>query len=223
MDHPWPRLAISVSRSSFHEKIRGTVALTAVRRASTSLLHDRVALKESPVTSLPLTPGEVDRVFREHGEFVWRSLRRLGLSEADADDICQEVFVVVFRKLADFEQRSSLRAWLYGIAVRLAASHRRRASTQREVPTETLPEATEPREPDDRLVASEARRLLDLALDNLDDDKRAVFVLFEIEELPMTQIATALECPLQTAYSRLYAARERVESFLVRTAKGWER
>lgn len=184
-------------------------------------MEDRIELTESLVKSATLTPAEVDRVFREHGEFVWRTLRRLGLSEADADDICQEVFVVVFRKLQDFEQRSSLKTWLYGISVRLAAAHRRRASTQREVPTATLPEMTEPRGPHDRLVENEARHLLDLALDKLDDDKRAVFVLYEIEELTMADVAKALECPLQTAYSRLYAARETVEGFLVRTAKGW--
>lgn len=170
-----------------------------------------------------VTPAEVERIFREHGPFVWRTLRRLGLTEADADDLCQDVFVVVFKKLHEFEERSSLRTWLYGISARLAAAHRRRASTQREVPTERPPETEAPSGPHDHFVESEARRLLDRALDKLDDDKRAVFVLYEIEELSMTEIAKTLECPLQTAYSRLYAARDIVEGFLVKSAKEGKR
>jgi len=164
--------------------------------------------------------AEVERLFREHGPFVWRSLRRLGLNESDADDLCQEVFVIVFRKLQDFEQKSSLRTWLYGIAVRVALAHRRRAQTQRELPTETLPEVVSTEGPHDRLAEREARRWLDLALDTLDEKKRAVFVLYEIEQLSMNEVAQVLECPLQTAYSRLHAAREQVQSFFRQARKG---
>lgn len=180
------------------------------------------SVRRPPVT---VTAAEVERTFREHGAFVWRTLRRLGLSETDADDVSQEVFVVVFRKLDDFEERSSLQTWLYGICVRRAAAHRRRAVVQREIPTAdpVLPDAVEPHGPDERFEESEARRLLGAALDKLDDDKRAVFVLFEIEELSMAEVATALGCPLQTAYSRLYAARAIVEAHLTRVTKGrWQ-
>ncbi len=169
----------------------------------------------------PSAPAaDVERLFREHGPFVWRSLRRLGLSESDADDLCQEVFVVVFRKLPDFEQKSSLRTWLYGIAVRVALAHRRRARTQRELPTEVLPDIPTSEGPHDHLADREARLRLDRALDTLDEKKRAVFVLYEIEQLSMNEVAEVLECPVQTAYSRLHAAREQVESFFRQTAKG---
>lgn len=163
---------------------------------------------------------DVEQLFREHGPFVWRSLRRFGLSETDADDVCQEVFVVVFRRLSEFEHRSSMRTWLYGISVRLALAHRRRAHTKRELPTATPPEVVSPDGPHDKLADREARELLDRALDALDDDKRAVFVLYEVEQLPMNEIARAVECPLQTAYSRLHAAREQVQSFLRRAQRG---
>jgi RNA polymerase sigma-70 factor (ECF subfamily) len=164
----------------------------------------------------PTTAAEVERLFREHGPFVWRSLRRIGMSESDADDLTQEVFVIVFRRFHEFEQRSSLRTWLYGIAARVALAHRRRAQTQREIPTEAPPELAASDAPDQQLADHEARRMLDRALDTLDDDKRAVFVLYEIEELSMAEIAEALECPVQTAYSRLHAARDKVEAFFRR-------
>lgn len=173
-----------------------------------------------PTKPPPTAAADVERLFREHGPFVWRSLRRLGLNESDADDLCQEVFVIVFRKLQDFEQKSSMRTWLYGIAVRVALAHRRRARTQRELPTATLPEMVATDGPDDRLAEREARKWLDLALDTLDEKKRAVFVLYEIEQLSMNEVAQVLECPLQTAYSRLHAAREQVESFFRQARKG---
>ncbi|MCA9596819.1 MAG: sigma-70 family RNA polymerase sigma factor [Myxococcales bacterium] len=168
---------------------------------------------------LPTTEN-VEELFRQHGPYVWRTLRRLGLSEADADDLCQEVFLVVFRRLHTFEHRSSLKTWLYGIAVRVAQAHRRRARTQREVPWASPPEVASTVGPHDQLADAQARALLDQALEQLDDDKRAVFVLYEIEQLPMSEVATALECPAQTAYSRLHAARRQVQSFVRRSSQG---
>jgi RNA polymerase sigma-70 factor (ECF subfamily) len=165
-----------------------------------------------------VTNAEVERIFREHGSFVWRTLRRLGLNESDADDLCQEVFVVVHRKLGEFEQRSSMRTWLYGIAVRLAIAHKRRAHVRREKPTDELPDQAASDDPHAQLAEGQARRLLDRALDALDDDKRAVFVLYEIEQVAMADVARAVECPVQTAYSRLHAARDQVQSFLRRTS-----
>ncbi len=159
---------------------------------------------------------EIERIFREHGAFVWRTVRRLGASESDADDLTQEVFLIVHRKLGEFEGRSSLTTWLYGIAVKVALAHRRRAHVRRELPTEEPPDTTLDAGPQDALLAAEQRSLLDRALSTLDDDKRAVFVLYELEELTMQDAALALDCPLKTAYSRLYAAREEVATFLRR-------
>jgi RNA polymerase sigma-70 factor (ECF subfamily) len=154
-----------------------------------------------------------DEVFREHAPFVWRALRRLGVSEADADDVCQEVFVVVHRKLPEFEGRSSLRTWIYGICVRTASSHRRLAR-HREVATEELPETPTTDGPHEQLARNQALRALDRALGELDEDKRVVFVLYEIEELTMAEVVEVVGCPLQTAYSRLHAARDRVQKAL---------
>jgi RNA polymerase sigma-70 factor (ECF subfamily) len=150
---------------------------------------------------------EFRAIFREHAPYVWRVLRRLGVAESDVEDVAQEVFLVVHRRLAEFEGRSRLRTWIYGICLRTASDHRRRAHVRRELATDRPPErvgsAPQPRELEQR----QARAILDGALERLGDDKRAVFVLFEIEELTMKEVAEAIGCPLQTAYSRLHAAR----------------
>ena len=148
-------------------------------------------------------------VYRDHAPFVWQVLRRLGVRPADVEDACQEVFLVVHRKLASFEQRSAMRTWLYGIAVRCAADHRRRNPPPADPPADAAEPAIDAGQPDS-VARRQARALLDELLDALDDDKRAVFVLYELEELPMSEVAAAVGCPLQTAYSRLHAARRRL-------------
>jgi len=151
-------------------------------------------------------------VFRREAPFVWRALRRLGVREADIEDVCQEVFVVVHRKLGEFEGRSSLRTWIYGICARTASDYRRSARVRREIVTDAPPDAPADGRQHEALALREARAKLDRILDQLDDDKRAVFVLYEIEELTMNEVAEALSCPVQTAYSRLHAARKVVEA-----------
>ncbi|MBX3193413.1 MAG: RNA polymerase sigma factor [Labilithrix sp.] len=152
-------------------------------------------------------------IFREHAPFVWRGLRRLGVPEADVEDVCQEVFVVVHRKLGDFEGRSSLKTWIYGICARTASDYRRSGRVRREIVTDAPPEAVQEGGAQyDAVALRQARATLDRILDQLDDDKRSVFVLYEIEELTMAEVAEALGCPLQTAYSRLHAARKIVEA-----------
>jgi RNA polymerase sigma-70 factor (ECF subfamily) len=161
-------------------------------------------------------------VFEEHAPYVWRALRRLGVAEADADDVCQDVFIVVHRKLGTFHG-GSLRTWLYGICLRVASEHRRRPHRRREEVVEAVPDAGVDASQEDDLERRRALVLLDEALDQLDDAKRAVFVLFELEQLPMVEVAEAAGCPLQTAYSRLHAARKIVEASLARAHKAGPR
>lgn len=166
---------------------------------------------------MPPTSGgaalEVAAVFRDYGAFVWRALRRLGVREADVDDACQEVFMVVHRKAMGFEGRSSLRTWLYGIAVRVASAQRRAARSRPPPPPSSGPELVDARTPYEDRVQAEALQRLDRALDTLDEDKRATFVLYEVEELTMAEVAEALGCPLQTAYSRHAVAKDMIESY----------
>jgi RNA polymerase sigma-70 factor (ECF subfamily) len=155
-------------------------------------------------------------LFHEHAAFAWRLLRRLGVPEHDTDDACQEVFDIVHRRLPAFEGRSSPRTWIYGICVRVAADHRKRAAARREIPSYCPPERSVNAHQEDDLAVQEGRVLLDRVLDELEHDKRAAFVLYEIEELSLKELSAALGCPLQTAYSRLQAARREVEDALRR-------
>lgn len=157
--------------------------------------------------------ARVTALFHEHGRFVFRLLRRLGVSDADVDDVLQEVFVIVHRKLPELEQTGSLRAWVYGISVRCAANYRKRQATRREVPTDEVSERPDLDQttPAEAIDTKKAKSILDAILARLPDEKREAFVLHVIEELAMNEVAEALGCPLHTAYSRFYAARTLVE------------
>ncbi len=151
-----------------------------------------------------------EAIFREHAPYVHRVIRQLGVLQGDVDDALQDVFVIVHRKVADFEQRGSVRAWVHGIAIRVAARYRRRRTASREVASGDGREAVEPRTPAEDLDERNARRVLSEILDGLDDDKRTVFVLYELEGLTMQEVAEAMETPVQTAFYRLHSARELV-------------
>jgi RNA polymerase sigma-70 factor (ECF subfamily) len=157
-----------------------------------------------------------DALFDEHSPFVWRVVRYLGVTETDAPDVCQEVFLVVHRRLAEFEGRSSVRSWIYGICLRTVQAWRRRVRRGRETPMSDPPEVESPDRPDQSTDAERARRTLLAALDRLEPGHREIFVLHEIEELPMREIAELVGCPVQTAYSRLHVARDRVAAFVRR-------
>ncbi|MBX3212093.1 MAG: sigma-70 family RNA polymerase sigma factor [Labilithrix sp.] len=160
---------------------------------------------------------ELDDVYREHFAFVWRSARRLGVGEASIDDVVQEVFVIVHRRLGEFEGRSALRTWLFGITLRVARDHRRQAARKRPeaaVDPDTL-RATSPG-PAEAMERAEAARVLHAILDEMDDDRREVFVMAELEQMTMPDIAETLGVNVNTAYARLRAARQAFEAALAR-------
>lgn len=163
-------------------------------------------------------PVEFDAVVAEHGPYVWRVLRRLGVRESDIDDVWQETFIVVHRKLGGFEGRSSLRTWLSAIAVRVASDYRNRAHRRREQISDDVPDDPCDASQHDELVDRERRALLDQLISELKAEQREVLVLYEFAELPMQEVAEALGCPLQTAYSRLHAARRALEQAARREA-----
>ena len=161
-------------------------------------------------------PLDAATLFRELAPFVWRALRRMGVAERDVEDACQEVFMVVHRKIGEFEGRSTVRTWVYGIALRVASDYRKRGHVRREVVTGEVPDAAATDDPHADAARRQARERLDRVLDELDEDKRAVFVLYEIEQITMQEVADAVGSPLQTAYSRLHAARKIVEGAIAR-------
>lgn len=164
---------------------------------------------------------ELDRVaalFRDHFGFVRRVLRRCGIAEADLDDAVQEVFLVVHRRIEDFEGRASETTWLYAVAVRVASTLRRSASREQArrakagVQMHGLAEA----DPELELSRREAGALLDRLLDELDGTKRTVFVLAELEGVPVPRIAQIMDANLRTTHSRLRLARKRFNAALER-------
>ncbi len=160
-------------------------------------------------------------VYEAHAEMVFRSLRRLGVFEASVDDAFQDVFVVVHRRLGEFEARSSLKTWIFGIVLGIARNYRR--SSRRRAPegalaTEANDELPSPssRTPEGRAETAEAVRTLYALLDELDEDKRQVFVMADLEEMTAPEIAAALSLNVNTVYARIRAARQAFEQAVSR-------
>ena len=153
--------------------------------------------------------GEFRKLFEANVTLVWRSLLALGVGSADVGDASQQVFVVLHSKLARWNREGSLRAFMYGICLRVASDYRRLAHRRRERLFADVPDAASSETtPEENAASQQERRLLDAALQKLTPAQREVFILFEIEELDMTEVAQAIGCPLITAYSRLRAARK---------------
>ncbi len=150
-----------------------------------------------------------DGVFRKYAPYAGRTLHWLGVPRASVEDVCQEVFIVVHRRLHEVDASGSLRAWIRQICVHAAQNERRRVRRRREDGDEP-PEMATPAEQHGSVEVREMRERLMKMLEQLSDEQRAVFVLYEIEQLTMAEVASAVGCPLQTAYSRLHAARTRI-------------
>jgi RNA polymerase sigma-70 factor (ECF subfamily) len=157
-------------------------------------------------------------VYEAHFDFVWRTARRLGSPEALLDDVVQEVFVVVQRRLSEFEGRSELKTWLFSITRRIVRAHVRQNVRHGRASIEDLPEIADLTTPDaeSRLCADEDTRLLYALLDELDDEKREVFVLSELEEMSGPAIAEALDLHLSNVYARVRVARQAFDAALRR-------
>lgn len=187
--------------------MRSTTALPA-------LGAEPAAGAASEATPCPL---DVVEVYERHFDFVWRTARRLGVESAQVDDVVQEVFMVVHRRAGEFEGRATLKTWLFGITRRVVANHFR---TARRKPAEPYgqnePHDSHGQNAESSLAAAEGNRVLHALLDELDADKREVFVLAELEEMTGPELAQALGLNLNTAYARLRAARAAFEQALVR-------
>jgi RNA polymerase sigma-70 factor (ECF subfamily) len=162
--------------------------------------------------------ARLSAIYSEHFEFVWRSLRRLGAPEHALEDATQDVFLVAARRLDEFEGRSSIRTWLFGIAMRVVRTQRRTAwRHQRKV--DAL--AAAPRDaPGDPIAQRDAQRLLVTLLAELDDDKRAVYVLAELEGMTVVEIAEGLGANVNTIYTRLRAARQQLHAAAAKLLEG---
>jgi len=155
-------------------------------------------------------PGTVDfqSLYKEEFGYAWRTLRRLGVRESDLADVAHDLFIVVFRHIADYDPARPVRPWLFGIAFRVVSDYRRSARFAREALGEA-PEIVD-RAPaaDEQIADRQAREAVMRVLAALDLDRRAVLVMHDIDGHPVPEIAAALAIPVPTAYSRLRLARE---------------
>jgi len=162
------------------------------------------------------SPERIVGLVRDHYAFVWRLLRRLGIGEGDADDAAQRVFLAAAGRLDGVEEGRE-RAFLYGVALNVGARARRSLGRRREEPLEAAGERAAPQPNAEQLLERrQARALLDRLLDEMPEDLRVVFVLFELEELSTPQIAELCNIPTGTAASRLRRAREDFEERVAR-------
>lgn len=173
------------------------------------LSHARKASATIDPAPLALPAERLALLVEHHADFVWRSLRRMGVIPSQADDATQEVFIATSQKL-DRVEVGRERAFLYGVAMNIAAHARRSRARSREVAADeqTLEAHDKAPNPEMRLAEAQARAQLDRVLDALPVELRAVFVLFELEELTMIDIARLLDVPAGTVASRLRRARE---------------
>jgi RNA polymerase sigma-70 factor (ECF subfamily) len=199
--------------ASFHEALMHEAPMAAPVRPSS------VDAPPDPPEEGSLPEGRLRGVVEQHFDFVWRSLRRLGVPSEAVDDAAQEVFWIMARKL-DAVASGSERAYLFATALRVSSDIRRRRARQRVVHDSELVEAVADlaADPDALIDQKRARDLLDVVLDKLPLDLRTVLVLTEGEELTMAEIASLLGVPPGTIASRLRRARamfqERVDALL---------
>lgn len=158
-------------------------------------------------------PPSLDDLYRAHADFVWRTVLRLGVPEAQAEDAVHEVFLVVRRKLADYRGDAAPTTWLYAIA-RGVCANLRRAHARAERRTRLAPVPAAAPDPEEAASRSHAATLVERFLATLSPEQREVFVLSDIEGLGGAEVASALRIPLGTAYSRLRLARKRLQAFL---------
>lgn len=167
-----------------------------------------------------------DEVYERHFDFVWKTLRRLGVPAADLQDVTQEVFVVVHRRLPSFEERAKVTTWLFQICFHAARDRSRRAHVGRELSNQAALDAlAAPAEGADELLERrDDLALFDTVLSGMSADHRAVFVMFELSDMTGEDIAETLDLPLGTVYSRIRLARESfrrgVSRVTARSARG---
>ena len=152
--------------------------------------------------------------FEDEFDFVHNALRRHGVAEADAEDLVQEVFLVMWRRWSQYDRSRPMRPWLAGIAFRVAYNHRQRIG--REVPGGLIDRQDDTPDPEQRLATDSARSMVRHVLDSMPEKQRVLIVSHDVEGISVREIAERLEVPIPTAHTRLRAARKNF-------AKTWKR
>jgi RNA polymerase sigma-70 factor (ECF subfamily) len=168
-----------------------------------------VASRRAPDAHVPGREIGLSELFDAEAAYVWNTLRRLGVPSVDLEDATHDVFMQVQRHFDSYDPTRAVRPWLFGFAFRIASQRRRRAYRRYETPLAPEHDVVDSAAPpDERIAKTQDQGLVMEALETLDLDRRAIFVLSTIDEVPMQDIANTLSIPVNTAYSRLRAARE---------------
>jgi RNA polymerase sigma-70 factor (ECF subfamily) len=182
----------------------------------------RPASEEAPPGVSAAARFEFDDVYEGQVRFVWRVLRGMGVSDGLVEDAVQDVFVVVHRRLPEFDGRFSIRTWLFAIAFRVASDYRRKS--RRSAGHEAVYDGDDSfrdggPSPADRAERGQALRLAEELLGELDDNKRAVLLLSEIEGMTAPEVAAVMGAPLNTVYTWLRRARAQLSEAVARRHK----
>jgi RNA polymerase sigma-70 factor (ECF subfamily) len=184
----------------------------------TSAAADLLTVGSSTQSPPEIPPFSV--VYENYFDLVWSAVRQLGASPDAIDDLVQEVFVVVHARLGSVQQVESLRSWVYGVARRTMSTYRRDRRSRNASGAQYAEVASwlepGPPTPHDLSVLADRQRLLLRLLGEMDEAKREVFTLAEIEGFTAPEIAEALEIPVNTVYSRLRTARQAFEQAVAR-------
>ena len=189
---------------------------------TSSVARLRIAAISAPAETADRARIELptfEALYDEHFDFVWRTARRLGVPEPEADDVVQDAFLVLHRRIADYDGKTPVKRWLLGIVVRVVSDHRRRFR-RKDAPC--VPHAADSDgnvmlasplpAPSAEAEQAEQVRLLEALLSELDKEKRDVLVLAELEEMTVPEIAELLGANVNTVYARLRAARQQFEA-----------
>ncbi len=191
-------------------------------RRSTPLIEASVTVGATNPSTADCPKLSFEGVYESHVEFVFRNAQRLGVADGALDDIVQQVFLVVHRRLVEVAGDAPIKAWLFGILAHVVRDYRR--SLRRKSPHSALPPIdpatlAEPagRGPFDALARSEAFEVVVGLLSELSDEKREIFVLSELEQLTAQEISDLIGVNASTVYSRLRAARQDFERAVERS------
>jgi RNA polymerase sigma-70 factor (ECF subfamily) len=163
-----------------------------------------------PVAQPAVADAKAERftaLFRAHHSYVWGTVRRLGVKEADAEDVVHDIFLRIYDKLDAFDPTRPAKPWCFVFVYRAACDYRKLSRHRVEVMVEQDAPSSSPSAQEGLERADEMRLVRD-ALECIELDRRAVLVAYEMDDIPMKAIADAMEIPLFTAYSRLRLARE---------------
>jgi RNA polymerase sigma-70 factor (ECF subfamily) len=181
---------------------------------------DRVESAENQ--AIALVHPTFEQVYQETFPFVWRTVRRLGVGDSTRDDVTQEVFVTVYRRLGEFQGRCSVKTWVFNILMGIVRNYRRtrrrkgrgHALSTPVVDPAVLADVTA--DPSELASRAQAGRILHELLDELAEEKAVVFVMAELEGMTVPEIAELVNANINTVYSRLRAARREFDQALAR-------